>query len=242
VRLLLADGEREVAVAASQFRDEHGLRWLIRLTPCDGARPGSGEGRQALLSWLENAPDGYVVTSADGIIETANAAFLRMAELAGESQARGCPLVRWLGRSAIDFGVLIAGLRHRGSVDLFATTLRGQQGLLTSVEISAVVMTDEDRPLFGFAIRDTTRRGSHGADAAPLQTGEDLQDSIGRVPLKDLVRQAGERMERACIEAALVLTLGNRTWAAQTLGLSCQSLYAKMRHHGLADLVGEAGG
>ena len=43
-------------------------------------------------------------------------------------------------------------------------------------------------------------------------------------------------IEKLCIEAALKLTDDNRASAAEMLGLSRQSLYAKLRRYGLGDL------
>jgi DNA-binding NtrC family response regulator len=43
-------------------------------------------------------------------------------------------------------------------------------------------------------------------------------------------------VERVCIEAALKLTGDNRATAAKMLGLSRQSLYAKLRRYGLGGL------
>jgi len=42
-----------------------------------------------------------------------------------------------------------------------------------------------------------------------------------------------------CIEAALQITGDNRATAAEMLGLSRQSLYAKLRRYGLGDLAAE---
>ena len=53
-------------------------------------------------------------------------------------------------------------------------------------------------------------------------------------PLKELVRESTEVIERLAIEAALELTGDNRASAAEMLGLSRQSLYVKMRRHRLA--------
>ena len=64
---------------------------------------------------------------------------------------------------------------------------------------------------------------------------EQLTELIGRVPLKDLVREATDVIERLCIEAALDLTSDNRASAAEMLGLSRQSLYVKLRRYGLGD-------
>ena len=57
------------------------------------------------------------------------------------------------------------------------------------------------------------------------------------MPLKDLVRETTDLIERLCIEAALELTGDNRASAAEMLGLSRQSLYVKLRRYGLGDLA-----
>jgi DNA-binding NtrC family response regulator len=48
---------------------------------------------------------------------------------------------------------------------------------------------------------------------------------VGKVPLKDLVRETTDIIERLCIEAALQISENNRASAADMLGLSRQSLY-----------------
>jgi DNA-binding NtrC family response regulator len=58
---------------------------------------------------------------------------------------------------------------------------------------------------------------------------------VGRVPLKELVRETTEITERLCIEASLRLTGDNRAAAAQMLGLSRQGLYDKLRRYDMID-------
>ena len=53
------------------------------------------------------------------------------------------------------------------------------------------------------------------------------------------MRETTDVIERLCIEAALEITGDNRATAAEMLGLSRQSLYAKLRRHGLGDLSDE---
>ena len=60
-----------------------------------------------------------------------------------------------------------------------------------------------------------------------------LTELVGRVPLKEVIRESSDIIERLCIEAALELTGDNRASAAEMLGLSRQSLYVKLRRHGL---------
>jgi DNA-binding NtrC family response regulator len=73
------------------------------------------------------------------------------------------------------------------------------------------------------------------------RTVEQFTDLVGRVPLKSLVRETTDLIERLCIEAALELTRDNRASAADMLGLSRQGLYAKLRRYGLGDLDGDDG-
>jgi transcriptional regulator PpsR len=106
------------------------------------------------------------------------------------------------------------------------------------VEISAVAVPDGEEPCCGFTIRDVGQRLSseRRASAERPRSVEQLTELVGRVPLKDLVRESTDMIERLCIEAALELTNDNRASAAEILGLSRQSLYAKLHRHGLADV------
>ena len=63
-----------------------------------------------------------------------------------------------------------------------------------------------------------------------------MTELVGRVPLKDLVRETTDIIERMCIEAALKITGDSRASAAEMLGLSRQSLYVKLRRYGIGDI------
>ena len=135
--------------------------------------------------------------------------------------------------------MLTANLKQHGSIRLFATTIRGEYGAAADVEISAVSVPQGDPPCFGFSILNVGNRLS----PSPRSNGrevprsvEQLTELVGRVPLKDLVREATDVIERLSIEAALELTRDNRASAAEMLGLSRQSLYIKLRRFGLGDL------
>ena len=229
-------------VSASLFRQDGQGFLLVRLAPLPSeAMAALPAAKSKMLKVVENAPDGFVVTTQDGNIVTANAAFLEMAELATESQAQGQALGRWFGRSGIDLDVLIANLRQRGSMRLFATTLRGEFGSTAEVEISAVSVMNGGQPCYGFAIRNVGRRVTAETGAArelPRSVAQ-LTELIGRVTLKEMVRESTDMIERLCIEAALELTGDNRASAAEMLGLSRQSLYVKLRRYGLGDLAAD---
>jgi transcriptional regulator PpsR len=228
---------REVLVSASLFREEAATLFLLRiaLLETDPATTVVPKLKSKLIKLMESAPDAFVVTSTDGRIITANLAFLEMAQLPSEEPARGEPLDRWLGRPGVDLDVLIANLRQRGTIRLFATALHGEFGVSSDVEVSAAAVMNGGQPCYGFAIRDVGRRLSgdaHSESMLPRSLGQ-ITELIGRVGLKDLVREATDVVERLCIKTALELTDDNRASAAEMLGLSRQSLYVKLRRHGL---------
>ena len=195
-----------------------------------------------MLQLIASAPDAFVVTDLDGRILTANHAFVELAQLATEAQVRGQSLERWLGRTGVDLNVLITNLRQRGAVRLFATVMRGEYGASADVEISGVAVTSGEQPCLGFTVRDVSRRLV--SEARTTGTGREMPRSVGqmtelvgRVSLREIVRDTTDLIEQLCIEAALELTHDNRASAAEMLGLSRQSLYVKLRRFNLGDLT-----
>jgi len=150
---------------------------------------------------------------------------------------RGESLDRWLGRPGVEFNALVHNLVENGSIRLFETIVRGQYGSTTEVEVSAVAVLTGDSPCLGFVIRNTSGRpaGMEAPEHPMARSVEKLTKLVGRVPLRDLVRESTDMIEKLCIEAALELTNDNRASAAELLGLSRQSLYAKLHRYGLLD-------
>ena len=240
VRAELAGQGGDVRVSAALFRQEEANFYLVRLAAAEKTPAGdAAHTPQALFARLAaKSADGIVVTDGAGVTQVANPAFLEMAELATVEQARGERLDRWMGRLGIDLDILLGNLRQRGNVRLYATKLRGEFGAEMDVEVSAASLGEGDADGFGFTIRDVGRRP--GSERKPVlelpRSVEQLSELIGRVSLKELVRESTDMIERLCIEAALEVTSDNRASAAEMLGLSRQSLYVKLRRYGLGDL------
>jgi transcriptional regulator PpsR len=240
----LAGIRRDIIVQAAMFRQDGATFYLIRLSPAVAA-PVETRTLEGFAGMAESASDAIVVTSADSRILAVNRSFLELAELASEDQAKGQGLDRWLGRLGVDMDVVMANLRQRGAVRLFTTIFRGEYGASADVELSATAIgpagSDEKSRSYGFIIRDVGRRmASKTASGFGLpRSVEQLTELIGRVSLKELVRDSTDMIERLCIEAALQVTNDNRASAAEMLGLSRQSLYVKLRRYGLGDLDDE---
>jgi len=240
----LASSGIDVVVSVSLFRQEQSSHFLLCLVPkaIEHESRGASNAKQMLVDVMESAPDAFVVTDLAGYVLTANRAFLQLAQVSNEDLVRGESLERWLGRAGVDLSVLISNLRQRDVVRLFATRMRGDYGSTTDVEISAVAVTTGEKRCLGFTIRDIGIR-LHGeakpTKELPRSTGQ-MTELVGRVPLKDIVRETTDLIEQLCIEAALELTGDNRASAAEMLGLSRQSLYVKLRRFGMGDANSEA--
>jgi transcriptional regulator PpsR len=240
VKVRTAAGDREFVTSASLFREAQATFFLIRFNALGKQQPrlDSRAPSSKVMDIVAGAPEGFVVTSLDGRILFANRSFLDLVQLATEEQARNEPLDRWLGRPGVDFNLLTAQLREHGSLRLFATQLRGEFGSTSEVEICAVSVADGEEPCLGFTIRDVGQRVTfeRQVNQKKPRSVEQLTELVGRVPLKDLVRESTDMIEKLCIEAALEITGDNRASAAEILGLSRQGLYAKLRRYGLGEL------
>jgi transcriptional regulator PpsR len=238
VTVTSAEGTNEFVASASLFREDRLSFFMVRLEALHANRDTSSTLNSKVLEIVASSPEGFVVSDLTGRILLANRAFLDLVQLASEEQARNESLERWLGRPGVDFNLLTAQLREHGSLRLFATQLRGEYGAQTNVEICAVSILDGDDPCYGFTLRDVGQRVTAERQVTrenPRSVAQ-LTELVGRVPLKDLVRESTDMIERLCIEAALEITRDNRASAAEILGLSRQSLYAKLRRYGLGEL------
>ncbi|MFN7056298.1 transcriptional regulator PpsR [Hyphomonas sp.] len=224
------------ALTASTFGQGKDLRLILRL---NGGRSGQAAARtsQPLLLALENLPDGLVIADRDLRIVTANRAFAEIVHVSNPAALAGARLADFIGRSQTDLNVLLSAIRTNGAARNFATVLHDRFGAEEDVEISGVVTEDAAGALYGFSIRNVARRMSADppiSEELPRSV-EHLTNLVGRMPLKDIVRDSTALIERLCIEAALRLTDDNRASAAEILGLSRQGLYSKLNRFGFED-------
>lgn len=199
------------------------------------ALPARGQDAERGADLGDLSPDAMVATASDGRIRRANRAFADLAQIASPEQALGEALDRWLGRDGVDCDVLLASLRQRGAVRHYGTVIRGERGTAREVEINALARGGPSGNVFALRVvegRMAAASSDHGRESG--RTPAQLAELIGRVSLKDLVRESTDAIERMCIEAALELTGNNRASAAEMLGLSRQSLYVKLRRYGLS--------
>lgn len=234
--LSLAGGVTATASAAF-FRQDGAGAVLVRMSAAGGQGASRASEAGPLATVVGALPDAIIVTDLARRITDANAAFLDMAEISAVEQVRGRLVDRWLGRSEADMGVLAANVREHGTVRDFATVLRGDFGATEEVEVSAV-MVEGAKASIGFVVRAVGRRPDKNpfSGGALPRSADQLVELVGRMSLKEIVRETADVIEKLCVEAALRSTGDNRAAAAQILGLSRQSLYSKLRRYGLSDI------
>jgi transcriptional regulator PpsR len=177
-------------------------------------------------------PDGFALLDVNGVVQRANKAFLDLVQVGSENGVIGRRIDHWLRRPGADMKALVAELRKQGEVRLFATTIQGDLGQRVEIEASAGVDAEGDIRFIGVVLRDVGTRIAAPANGAAPPALPALDNSPGKAPLKVLVRAAVAVVERHYVESALDLTEGNRTAAAELLGLSRQSLYSKLNRYG----------
>ncbi|KQW29636.1 transcriptional regulator PpsR [Rhizobium sp. Root274] len=184
---------------------------------------------------LADLPEAAVQTDTDGIVMAANDLFLDLVHAPSLNQVIGRNFAIWFASSAIDIRVLYARLQDEQFIRGFSSTLTDNLSGERSVSLSARFSRETGTVHFILVPQAApSERLTIPSPGAPDQA-EGFSSLVGKVPLKDLMRESLDVIEKICIEAALDQTNNNRAYAAEILGLSRQSLYIKLRRYGLED-------
>ncbi len=230
------DGQ-DCLVSVEPFRENGQNNLLIKFdrtgTVTDIAETRSDQD----IELLKNLPEGVALLDTQGNIVEINEQFLDLVQALNKDRIVGRQISNWLGASSVDSQVLLSKLKKEGRVTNFATVARGEAGGSNDVSVSASSTVVGDETRFILIISEGSRRDRtiqtqpFGADTNP----GGISELVGRVPMKELIRDSVDVIEKMCIEAALNQTNNNRASAADLLGLSRQSLYIKLKRYGLED-------
>jgi transcriptional regulator PpsR len=208
--------------------------FLLQLAPVGGQQPTARDEAPSVDSLMENCPDGFVVFDQNGVILRANQAFLDLAQTASKASVIGEKLSRWMWRPGADVAVLLSHVNRNPFVRMFSTVIHGDLGTETEVEISAASDRSNGSRAIAAVLRDVSRRlQSPTANDSLRASLTSISEQVGKTPLRKLVRNTVSVVEQHYVKAALELAENNRTAAAEILGLSRQSLYAKLNRYGL---------
>ena len=232
--LHLGEDRQPRMVRASAVKGEPGTLLLLqlvalatRVAPAQDELPSADE-------TLGGLADAFVLIDDAGVIRRANQAFADLVDMASPSAVSGQSLDRWIWRPGADLPVLLSTLRAHRVARLFPSSVHSDLDAEIEVEISGTVLSRGDTTFYGLLIRDVGRRLSRMRDPKHMNALiESVAEPVGKLPLRQLIRSTVDGVERHYIRAALDLVGGNRTAAAELLGLSRQSLYIKLGRYGL---------
>lgn len=225
---------------ASMLTSEGGSFYLIQMAPLTGTEDPRGSGAAdresdpfSVDDFVQRMPDGFVIVDREGLVQQANHTFLDLVQAGVESAVVGQNIKRWLSRPGTGIRVIMSLVDQHGTVRAMRTTLEGELGANTEVEISAVGDRVSRPSYFGLVLRDVISRTRQREELASPRSA--LSDERPDRPLGNVVRSSIAAIERERISRALVQANGNRTRAAKSLGLSRQSLHAKLKKYRLQD-------
>ncbi len=219
-------------VRATLMASEPGLRYLLHIAPV--GVPAAVVPPKAALSvdaLVDRMPDAFVALNENGVVLRANRAFLDLIQVAAEGAAVGENLNRWLQEPDCDAAALLALLRRNRSVRLLPMSITGDLGTKTQIEVSGAGNADAHPVYYGVMLRDVSRREPTSAGGDLASVLDAVAQQVGRTPLLQVVRETSDAVERHFIKAALRQADGNRTAAAEILGLSRQSLHTKLNRY-----------
>jgi transcriptional regulator PpsR len=237
IRLKLRD-KSEIDMAATLFKLEGSSYFLIHCKQDnlkvvnESQVPNSN-----ILNAIESLPDGFVLVTEKGEIVFTNSAFSDMLEIPNPDSLINSSLANWLIRGRIDLNVITKTLKKHGVLRLFSANLSAPNAPIP-IEISAVTMPFENSLLFAMVVRGTARRiqSRPAVETSTLsESMEQMSELVGKMPLREIVGETTDVIEKMCIESALILTANNRASAAEMLGLSRQSLYVKLRRFKISE-------
>ncbi len=235
IDLVARRSQRKVRVIPKLFRAAGERLMLCRIEAPEAANSIAAKTNENLERLFHEGVDGIVFLDHEGVITSANDAFLKLTDSTHLASVRGRSLADFLARGGVDLRVLLDNARRARQLRVYATRITSEFNGEVAVEISATYLTDSPNPGFGLVIRDSSR--SEMLRRPGFSGGEDgmrsVMELVGSSPLKEIVAETADVVEKMCIQTAVDLTRNNRVAAAEMLGLSRQSLYVKLRKFGL---------
>jgi PAS domain-containing protein len=203
------------------------VRFLPPQTGAPDAPPAS-----SLVELVDGISEAVSLLESDGRILWTNEAFLGATGLADPGLAIGRQLDDFLQLAGgTEFSELLTKAREEQEPVSCEVTVPGMDEEVRHWQLSLAWLGNAQPQGFGAVLTKTDpeprKRDVATADASAIL------GLVGSVPLKELVRDTTDTVEKMCIEAALRLTGDNRAAAARALGLSRQALYLKLERYGL---------
>lgn len=235
VELVARRSQRKVRVIPKLFRAAGERLMMCRIEAPELANAAATKTNENLEQLFHEGVDAIVFLDQDGLINSANDAFLKLTDSTHLASVRGRSLADFLARGGVDLRVLLDNAKRARQLRVYATRILSEFKGEVAVEISATFLSERPESGFGLIIRDASRAEMLRKPGFSARDDgmRSVMELVGSSPLKDIVAETTDVVEKMCIQTAVDLTRNNRVAAAEMLGLSRQSLYVKLRKFGL---------
>ena len=234
---VLKDKEKspKIKITPTIFRAENELCLMLKVTAADENPSAPNEFPEILQKFYENTKDSVIFIDKSGVIKYANSSFLSLCKSGSDQLVLGKSFSDFLARGFIDLKVLIDAALENGTTMPFTTQFLSAYDIKIDIEITGTKLFSEFGTFICFLIRyssDAVKQDSNDS-AVSEQATQNIMKLVGSAPLKELVADTNDIVEKICIETALKMTKNNRVATAEMLTLSRQSLYVKLRKYNL---------
>ena len=224
---------------SSIFRAENEVCIIVRLQKENEIKVKKYELNNILNKFYENTRYGIVFTNSVGTIKYVNDSFVSLCKIENQQLLIERPFSDFLARGIIDMKVLIEATLENGSTMPFKTQLISNYDIKTNIEITSTKTSNNLGDYICFLIShrpnesESEPENNTNENVVSEKATKKIMELVGSAPLKDLVADTSDIVEKICIETALKMTKNNRVATAEMLNLSRQSLYVKLRKYNL---------
>jgi PAS domain-containing protein len=159
ISLRTRNGRAKLGLKVSLFRAALDSYLLVRLTTksAEDAEPVRGRTNSVVLTAIERASVGFLITDAGLRVEYANRAFVDMLGLHSPEQVCGRPLAFWLELTDSDLALLQGQMARRQAATVLQTVVHSTSQGSRRVEVHAVAVPDGRNTRWGFTLREQPR-------------------------------------------------------------------------------------
>ena len=222
---------------SSIFRAENEVCIIVRLKKDIENKLKENKFDNILNNFYDKTRDGIVFTDSSGIIRHVNDSFISLCKIENPQLLIERPLSDFLARGIVDLKVLIEAALQNGSTMPFKTQLISNYDIRTDIEITSTNSSTSFGDYICFLIshkpNENEPENNLSENVVSEKATKKIMKLVGSAPLKELVADTSDIVEKICIETAIKMTNNNRVATAEMLNLSRQSLYVKLRKHNL---------
>ena len=122
--------KEDVEISSVLLREGNHNICLVTIKPkTNNIQIGSASDQSVLVSQaVEEFQDGFIICSTNGVILTANNAFLSMSQSTQKDNVLGKSFELWLGRTSIDLKIILGTVREHRVIKDYATTITTDDG------------------------------------------------------------------------------------------------------------------